>query len=79
VSPKVGGPGAEETDQPVEFVLGQEVRYGLIDFVIGKPFGNIFGVPIQREKVVKVPEGPNPGFPDMDGWMIEFSRECCQV
>jgi hypothetical protein len=55
------------------------VRHGLIDFVIGKPFGNILAVSIQGEKVVKLPEGPNPGFPHMDGRIIELSRECCQV
>ena len=27
----------------------------------------------------KLPEGPHPGFPHMDGRMIEFSGEGCQV
>jgi hypothetical protein len=36
-------------------------------------------VSMQGEKVVKLPEGPNPGFPHMDGRMIEFSREGYQV
>lgn len=34
---------------------------------------------MQKEKVVKLPEGPYPGFPHMDGRMIEFGREGYQV
>jgi hypothetical protein len=79
VSPKVGGLVAEVTDQPVVFVLGQEARYGLIAFRIRQPFGDIFGVSMQGEKVVKLPKGPYPGFRHMDRRMIEFSREGYQV
>jgi hypothetical protein len=59
--------------------LGQKEGYSFSDSKIGKPFGNILGVSMQGEKVVKLPEGPYPGFPHMDGWIIEFSREGCQV
>jgi hypothetical protein len=79
LSPKVGGPGAEVTDQPVVFVLGQEVRYGLFGFGIWKFFGDILCVSMQEEKVVKLPESPYSGFPHMDGRMIEFGNEGCQV
>jgi hypothetical protein len=34
---------------------------------------------MQGEKMVKLQKGPNPGFPHVDGRMIEFSREGCQV
>jgi hypothetical protein len=79
VCPKVGGPGAEVTDQPVVFVLGQEVRNGLFDFGIWKLFGNISGLPMQGDKVVKLPESPYSGFACMHGWIVEFRRECCQL
>jgi hypothetical protein len=79
VSPKVGGPGAEVTDQPVVFVPGQEVRDGFSDLGIWKFFGNILGVSMQGKKMVKLPESPYPGFPHMDGRMIELSREGYQV
>jgi hypothetical protein len=39
----------------------------------------LLGVSMRGEKVVKLPEGPYPGFPDMDGRMVEFGREGCQV
>jgi hypothetical protein len=29
--------------------------------------------------MIRLPEGPYPGFPHMGGRMIEFSRECHQV
>jgi hypothetical protein len=56
--------------------LSHGVRFGASDFEILKPFGNILGVSGQGEKVVELPEGPYPGFPDMDGRMTQFSREC---
>jgi hypothetical protein len=34
---------------------------------------------MQGEKVVELPENQYPGFPHMDGRMIEFSREGYQV
>jgi hypothetical protein len=43
-----------------------------------RPFGNYFGVSIQGKKVVKLPEGLNPGFPHMDGKIIEFGRYRCK-
>jgi hypothetical protein len=55
------------------------VRYGLIDLGVRQPFGDIFGVSMQGEKVIQLPEGPYPGFPHMYGRMIEFSREGYQV
>jgi len=79
VSRRVGGPGTKVIDQPGVLVLGQRVKYGRIDFGIGKLFGNIFGVPMQGEKMIRLPQGPYPGFPHMDGRMIEFSREGHQV
>jgi hypothetical protein len=43
VSPKVGGPGAEVTNQQVVFVLGHEVGHGLFDFGTGELFEDILG------------------------------------
>jgi hypothetical protein len=34
---------------------------------------------MQGEKVVKLTESPYPGFPHMDGRIIEFGRAGCQV
>jgi hypothetical protein len=73
------GDGLEGKRPAVDIVLGEEVRYGLLDFRIGKPFGNIFGVSMQGEKVVKLRKGSCPGSPHMDGRITEFSRECFQV
>jgi hypothetical protein len=60
-------------------VLGQEERYCLIDFGISKFLHNMLGVSMQAEKVVELHVGPYPGFPHLDGRIIEFSCECCQV
>jgi hypothetical protein len=75
----VGGSETEVTDQQVVFLLGQEVRCGFFDLGIWKLFCDIFALSMQGEEVVKLPEGPYPGFPHMDGRIIEFSHECCQV
>ncbi len=57
-------------DQPVVFVLGQEPRYGFPDFGIGKLFDDILGVSMEREKVIKLAEGPYAGFPHMEGGIM---------
>jgi hypothetical protein len=58
LSPELRGPEPEVTDQSPVFVLVQEVSYGFFDFGIGKLFGDILGVSMQGEKVVKLPKGP---------------------
>jgi hypothetical protein len=59
--------------------LSHGVRFGASDFEILKPFGKILCVPRQGEKVVELPDGPYPGFPHMDGRMIEFGCENGQM
>ena len=67
-------------DQAVVLVDCEKLRYRLFDFGIRQTGGDIFRHdPMECQKVVKLPEGPDPGFCDMNGGGVVVGCEIYQM
>ena len=71
---------AEVSDQAVQFIVCKKLGYRFFDFGIRQTGGDIFRHDsVQCQKMVKLPERPDPGLYDVYGWGIEFGRKIDQI
>lgn len=55
------------------FLFSKKLWYHLFDFRIGQTGGDIFRYdPVKGQKMVKLPQGPDSGFCDMNGRGVEI-------
>lgn len=68
------------SDQSAVLVDGEKLRDRFFDFRIGQTAGDILGYdPVQGQKVVKLSEGPDPGFCNVNGRDFVIGGELDQV